>query len=155
MEQNVKRILWIDNDTRYIYPFEVALKTNGYDVTVVPTVSEGAALVTATKYSLVIVDIMIPVTEEEEATDYPPSMTDETHKTGLVFYKRYRDMLAQRGIPLIVMTVRVDQGIADEFAKAGFPAGAFVRKFEVRDSDVFLEKIRAVLGVSTVGGQTI
>ena len=145
MSSAVKTLLWVDNDTRYIYPFEVALQMQGYVVTVVPTVSEGAALLATNEYALVIIDVMIPVTEDEEATDYPPDATDETHKTGLVFYGRYRDELARRGIPLMVMTVRIDQGIQDEFVRAGLPANMFVRKFEVRDSDAFVDKIRSVL----------
>jgi CheY-like chemotaxis protein len=140
-----KHILWIDNDSRHIYPFALALRDEGYNVAVVPTVSEGEARLARGAVSLVILDVMIPVTSAEEKGEYSPDKTDETHETGLAFYRKNEKYLTEHEVPVIVMTVRPDQGIADAFVHAGLPADRFVRKFEVREVDAFLAKIHNIL----------
>ena len=145
MSDDRKKVLWIDNDTGQIVPYEVALRQAGFHVTVVPTVSEGEALVASDNFALVILDVMISVTEEEEAGEYKPEETANTYKTGLVFYARVKAKLNELNTPAVVMTVRNDQQIANEFVAAGLPADCLFRKFEVREAHVFVDRIRAVL----------
>ena len=148
-----ERILWIDNDTGYPFPYETVLVLNGYEVEIVPTVTEGEAAIEAGGVALVILDVMIPVTEAEETGNYTPEETDDTYKTGLVFFVKNRERLKKNNILVMAMTVRIDQRIADEFAEAGLPSQCFVRKFDVRTADAFLDKVQSILAMRTKEGQ--
>lgn len=139
------RVLWLDNDPAYVYPFVVAMREQNINVDVVRTVSEAEARL-AERYDGIIVDIMIPVTEEEEGSKgYAGDVTDDSHSTGLEFYRRFGADLAMRGVVVIVMTVRVDRQIRDRFLRLGLPKQNFVMKMELRDSHVFVERVRQLL----------
>jgi CheY-like chemotaxis protein len=136
------RILWIDNDPAYLSPFKKALELLGYEVAIVTTVSDAENVVKDGSYDLVILDVMIPMTEKDEEA-YSPTLTDFGYKTGLVFYNRNRDLLLARSLPVMVLTVRLDQGVVDEFVEAGLPRQCFATKYELRDVESFLGKIRS------------
>lgn len=146
------RILWIDNDLPFLGPFRWALEYEGYQVTIAGTVSDAENFLTGGNYDLVIIDVMMPLTEEDEAAGYSPALTGQGLKTGLAFYIRNRDLFLTRRIEVIVMTVRIDQDIVDEFAAAGVPRRCMVTKFEVGSVVTFLQKIRSTLDADT--GQT-
>lgn len=65
--------------------------------------------------------------------------------TGLAFYVRTRELLLARSLPVMVMTMRLDQVIADEFVAAGLPRQCFVTKYELMNVDSFLGKIRSTI----------
>lgn len=139
------RILWLDNDPAYVYPFVVAMKDQQIDADVVRTVSEAEERL-GDAYDAVIIDVMIPVTEQEETTrGYGGEVTDDSHRTGLEFYQRVSRRLLERDIVAIVMTVRVDKQIRDEFLAAGLPATNFIMKMELRDARSFVERMEQLL----------
>lgn len=143
-----KRILWIDNDPQYIKPFVLAMEDEGYAVSIAKTVSQGERLITNQRFDLVILDVMIPTMSEKEEETYPPDETEDSHKTGLLFYKRHVGVLTKNNTPILVMTVRIDKSITKDFLDAGLPPSNFVTKMELRETPVFLEKIRATLNTT-------
>lgn len=92
---------------------------------------------------------MMPVTEAELAA-YPYAETNDTMSTGLVFYKRMRAKLAPApgGAPVLVMTVRIDRAIAEEFASAGLPAKSFATRYELRDTRQFVARVETMMGIT-------
>lgn len=140
-----KRALWLDNDRAYIKPYEDALIGAGYDLTVFRTVGEADSSVRNNSYDLVILDVMVPTKGAEEEKLYPPEETDFGHKTGLVFYRRVKELLDDAQSKVLVMTVRLDESVKDEFIKAGLPNQNFATKFALRDAAVFLNKIKSVM----------
>lgn len=140
------RVLWIDNDRAYQAPLMRALEYGGYEVAIVPTVSDAERLLNNNSYDLVILDVMIPMTEKDEEEGYSPALTSYGYKTGLAFYNRNRDLLLARGLPVIVLTVRLDRAIQDEFVAAGLPGQCLVTKYELREVGAFLGKIRSTIG---------
>jgi len=138
-------ILWIDNDTHYLTPFREALEEFGFDVTTVETISEAANLLTTGNYDLVILDVMMPTTEQDEAAGYGAELSDGGYKTGLIFYANNRDLLLRLRLPVMVMTVRIDRNIVEEFVSAGLPRDCMVTKYSVSDPEVLLEKINFMI----------
>jgi CheY-like chemotaxis protein len=143
-----KKILWVDNDPGYIRPFKIALEGEGYSVTVASTVFQAEACVDGQSYDLIILDVMIPTVSEVEEDAYRPEDTENSLKTGLLFYRRKGKELEQRGTPVLVMTVRIDKAIRREFIAAGLPENHFATKMELRESPHFVSKIKALLSNS-------
>lgn len=140
-----RRILWLDNDSANTRPYVSALSKRGDDVQVVTTISQAEDLLVNQNYDLLILDVMIPTRDAKEEKLYPFNETDEGHKTGLVFYKRMRDLLGDRLPPVLVTTVRLDKEILDEFVEGGLHRERFSTKFAIRDVTRFLTKVDSVL----------
>lgn len=149
---NPKSILWLDNDPGYIYPLIVALKKSGFLVTEARSVTEAKRLLDGgSRFDLVLLDVMIPVSPAERAAGYDANTTDDSHATGLEFYRRYREQLESTGL-VVALTVRVDQAIRDQFLSAGLPPAQFVTKLEVRESPVFIAAVKRFLADVNVEG---
>ncbi len=125
--------------------YEEALKETGFDVTVATTVTTAERLIERERYHLLLLDVMIPTKSESEENLYPPETTDSGLKTGLLFYRRMKEQLDNQHIPVLVMTVRLDSGIFNEFIKAGLNPENFCTKMSLREIPVFLDKIKEVL----------
>jgi CheY-like chemotaxis protein len=145
----LRQILWLDNDPAYLEPFVEALKEENYSVTVVESLTEAEKSLQQEKFDLMIIDVMIPTLNSREETRYEPEETDLGYKTGLIFYKHNREILRRSNTRIMVMTVRLDKAIMDEFVKAGLPSNAFATKYEMSDPISFLDKVR-----STIANQT-
>lgn len=143
-----KRILWLDNDLPYIKPNVNALKANDFDVNQVASLSQAEELLEHSErsFDLVIVDVMVPTQDNAELKNYPDLETDYGHKSGLVFYNRIKQNLGSKLPPVLVTTVRLDQGIRDEFVQSGLKPEHFLTKYSVRDPGDFLKKVRCILG---------
>lgn len=140
-----KRILWLDNDPAYLETYEEALKESGFEVEIVTTVTAAERLIESKEYDLLLLDVMIPTKNEAEENLYPPETTDSGLKTGLLFYRRMKAKLDQLKTPVLVMTVRLDSGILDEFVKAGLKPDNFCTKVALRERPVFIDKVKEVL----------
>jgi CheY-like chemotaxis protein len=141
-----KRVLWLDNDEAYIQEYRAALEKEGMYAKAVTTVTEAEeAIRNDSKYDLLILDVMIPTKSEDEELDYPPEETNSGLKTGLVFYRRMKEQLKALGTKVIVMTVRLDKGIREEFKEAGLEEHYYFTKMTLRESPFFVEKIRGLL----------
>lgn len=135
-------ILWLDNDPGYIYPLVVALRKAGFEVREARSVTEATALIAAgMRFDIVLLDVMIPVSPVERSAGYDASVTDDSHATGLEFYRRHKIQLESMGT-VVALTVRVDQGVRDQFLSAGLPADRFVTKLEVRESPAFVAAVK-------------
>jgi CheY-like chemotaxis protein len=137
-----KRILWLDNDLAQLQPFVEALEDENYSVKTVESLTEAETYLQEAKFDLMIIDAMIPTLNSNEEMRYQPTETDLGYKTGLVFYQHNRDILQKAGTGVIVMTVRLDKAIKDEFIKAGLPGDAFATKYEMAEPVKFLNKVR-------------
>jgi len=96
-----RRILWIDNDRIFLSPHVHRLVVEGYAVEQAFTLSEGLEKLKERRYDLVILDVMVPVREQEEDL-FPPGETDLGRKSGLAFYRRFRGMRGRRKPTLMV-----------------------------------------------------
>jgi len=142
-----QRILWVDNDPAYIKPFAGALRKDGFEVSIATSAGEAEKLLSNDGFGLVILDVMIPTKTDEEEQIYAPAETENGLKTGLVFYKRMCHLLAKKGIPVLVLSVRVDREIKREFESASLPTGAFTTKMEVRTVRSFVARVKGMLHV--------
>ncbi|MEN3330000.1 MAG: Response regulator receiver domain [Acidobacteriota bacterium] len=140
-----KRILWLDNDPAYLIPFVASLEDENYSVTVVESLTDAEKSLQQERFDLMIVDVMIPTLNSGEETRYQPDETDLGYKTGLVFYQHNREILQKAGTRMMVMTVRLDKAIRDEFIKAGLPSDAFATKYQMSEPSNFLDKVRNTL----------
>jgi CheY-like chemotaxis protein len=140
-----KQILWLDNDPAYLVPFVEALEDENYSVTVVESLTEAEKFLRQAQFDLMIIDVMIPTLNSTEETRYRPKETDLGYKTGLIFYKQNRETLQKTGTHVMVMTVRLDKAIMDEFIKAGLPSSAYATKYEMSEPTKFLDKVRSTL----------
>lgn len=143
-----KRILWLDNDPAYITVYVKYLRGQAepYDVEMARTLTEAEAKLKERKPHLLILDVMVSTMTEEEARKYPPEETDNGLKTGLVFYTRHREELAEAGTKVLALTARIDETIRQSFIKVGLPPECFTKKAEVSEVTEFMEKVEEVLG---------
>lgn len=140
-----KQILWLDNDSDYLEPYVETLTDEGFQVTVASTITEAEKALGESRFDLMLLDVMIPTVSDEEEKVYRPQVTDLGNKTGLLVYRNYKDLFRKAGTPVLVMTVRLDKPIMDEFIKAGLPSDRFATKYDLRDVNVFLEKVQSIL----------
>jgi CheY-like chemotaxis protein len=138
---STKSVLWLDNDPGYIVGFVSAARRSGIEVVVVRSVTEAEQALSARRFALVIIDVMIPLSAAEQADGYTCEATDDSHKTGLEFYKRL-SVRQDRPNEILVLTVRVDQSVRDEFLAAGLPAERFVTKLELHDARAFVAEVK-------------
>ena|SRR5438105_3916785 len=138
-------VLWLDNDPGNIGALGMSLRQAGMDVTVVTKVGAAEDLVRRGHFDLVLVDVMIPVTDDEVNSGYAADHTEYSLLTGLVFYIRNRQYLAKSVV--VVLTVRIDGETREKFVAAGLPPENFMTRYEVRDSRKFtaemLRRLRA------------
>jgi CheY-like chemotaxis protein len=142
-----KRVLWLDNDKAYLGPYVKAMRELGYKVELATSVPEAESLVQSSSehskpYDLLILDVMIPTKTALEERMYPPDKTDHGFKAGLLFYERNKEKLKNAGTHVLVLTLRIDRDIYQEFVKAGLPEGCFATKFALRDVPVFTQWIK-------------
>lgn len=141
-----KKILWLDNDAaNYLEPYVGALRDEGYDVDVAPTLSRADYLLRSRRYDLLILDVMIPTRAAEEEERYPPELTDYGHKAGFVFYELNKGLLDANSTHVLVLTVRLDSDILAEFIKTGLPRACFATKYDMREIGNLLKKIRDLI----------
>ncbi len=135
------KILWIDNDPAYIDPYVKGLESIGHKVMVATTVIGAESALKADVYDLVILDVMIPTKSDAEEELYRPRETDFGHRTGLVFYRRNKERLARNKTQTLILTVRLDKTILDEFLEEGLPRECFATKLNLRDIQAFLDRV--------------
>jgi len=140
-----KKILWLDNDPVLIDDHVNALREQGYEVTVKTTAMNAETHIRDHHYDLLILDVMIPTKNEEEEKVYEPEKTNYGYKTGLLFYRRMKDELAKAGTQVLVMRIKLDKEILDEFVAEGIKPEHITTKFALRNVDVFCDKIKAIL----------
>jgi CheY-like chemotaxis protein len=148
----MRRILWLDNDLAETKPYVRALARNGYDVTVVKSISECEALLeldsAVTHHDLLILDVMVPTKTEDEEAKYPPEITQRGTVTGLAVWKNWSSRLEQNGTKVLVLTVRLDQTVKDDFTAAQLPKGAFATKLDLSDTTAFVNHISRMIGTT-------
>jgi DNA-binding response OmpR family regulator len=140
-----KRILFLDNDTAYVKPYQEVLEDEGYQVKVAESVTEAEQYLKTENYDLLILDVMVPPMSDQELIQYSPQETKLGLTTGLLFYKLNKERLEKNGIRVLVMTIRLDKYIMDEFIKAGLPIASYATKYAMSDPDEFLGNVRRIL----------
>jgi len=139
------KILWIDEDGHILEPYLEFLEANGYKVEMCDNLSKGEKLVQSEKFDLVILDVMITPTEEEEKNAYTTEAADLGMQSGLVFFKRVKSYLEKSKTPLLVLTQRIGLEIRDKFVAEGLPQSAFARKSDLPTVRHVLEKLEEIL----------
>jgi CheY-like chemotaxis protein len=144
------KVLWLDNDLTNIEPYVEIMRDSGIEVGLASTITQAEEQLKS-EYDLLILDVMIPTKTEREEEVYHPEETESGRKTGLVFYKRMKQSLEQRGCKLLVLTVRLDEGILREFLAAGLPRGSYETKMTLREAPIFLERVKGILSQKKEG----
>ena len=135
------RILWLDNDTAYMFPYIDVMLAAGFEVDIAKTVTEAGQLLQQHIYSLVILDMMIPIKNEEEESIYSLDSTKGYYETGLIFYINHKAMLRNRLTKVLFLTVRLDDEILRHVIDQGVPRHAFATKLTLRDTSLFLDSL--------------
>jgi CheY-like chemotaxis protein len=144
----VKKILWLDNDKAYTIFGVSFLEEKGYSVTVVETPMEAEQYLEKVTYDLIIIDVMVPTKTAQEEEEYRPDETERGYKTGLVFYRKHRKLFSEKRTRALVLTVRLDKTIQEEFSRAGLPPDWFSTKYELQDVSDLFDKVESILGSS-------
>lgn len=137
MPEDRKTLLWLDNDLGQVEIFRGGLQDDEFEVVIAVRISEGQRLIPTRKWDLLILDVMIPL-EEEELEDY----TSGGLKTGLMFLRRNASLLRERRIPVMVTTVLRDEGLLEAFRSLGLPKTNYVSKEELETSQDLVDRIR-------------
>ncbi|MCP4677395.1 MAG: hypothetical protein GY854_18150 [Deltaproteobacteria bacterium] len=142
----VKTVLWFDNDPAMIEPYSAALRDEGYTVTIARSITEANSALESETFDLLILDVMIPTFDDAEEEEFSPEETDCGGETGLAFYRRRRQMLSSANTEVLVITVRLDKAIRDAFIAEGLATERIATKIALRTVDLFLERVREILG---------
>ena len=141
-----QKILWLDNDPAQVHPYLETLNEEGYLAKAVSTVTEAESLLNSNRYDLFILDVMIPIKNSDEERRFPPDKTAYGRELGLYFFLEYKEKLQVSNTQVLVLTQRLDLNIRDEFIKAGLKPDQFFTKFAIRDVEIFLSKVKSLLG---------
>ena len=139
-----RRILWLDNDRVFIRPHLRRLLALGYRVMQVMTASDAVKELEESEFDLLIIDVMLPVREEDESL-VPPGETDSGRQTGLVFYRNWYQNYRGRKPPILIFTIREDDQIFSDFVDAGLAENKFMTKAAGADGSDFAEKVRRII----------
>ncbi len=137
-------ILWVDNDDVPLGPHLLRLKSVNYSVKQVTSFTETLDELRGGDYDLLILDAMMPVTVEEDTVLHDKD-TDKGRQAGLVFYNEYKELLHEKGVEVLVFTIREDNDIRNQFKDAGLPEKNFMTKVEGADAAVFLTRVEEIL----------
>lgn len=135
-----KKILWVDNDVAYLEPYATALKVDGHQVIMAPTVTAARTCLSKYAFDLVIVDMMIPTKTKKEELEFSPIETQHGTQTGLLLGRWIKTHYPS--LPIIGFSVRLDEEIRKNFMRFGTD---FRTKYALRDVTVFLKYINRIL----------
>jgi CheY-like chemotaxis protein len=138
------KILWFDNDTQRQTIAVDVLRKQGYEVKLVPNLTEAESSLAESEWDLLILDVQIPIAETE-VEEFPPDQTAAGHSTGLAFFRRHKDELRESDTQVLVLTVRTDEQVRKEFMAEGLPEEGFATKYGLRDMDDLLDRVKLLL----------
>jgi CheY-like chemotaxis protein len=141
----MKKILWFDNDLVYIKPFIKSLQKKGYSIDRVSKLTEAGEKLQTGTYDLLILDSMITTLDDEEEIEYPPEQTNRGLNTGVCFFSKWKNILAEKNTEVLALTVRMDPDVKQSFINAGLTEENFARKVELRTIPTFFQKIQNLL----------
>jgi DNA-binding NtrC family response regulator len=130
-------ILWLDEEDG-LDAFVLRLQIAGHKVERVHTLTEALQQLTTHNYGLLILDVIIPMNSDDKSY-FSSSATDNGNLSGLVFYKMFKHTLNERGIEVMVFTIRED--LREQFVQAGLKAENYVTKQEASDVARFADKV--------------
>jgi CheY-like chemotaxis protein len=138
------RILWVEED--YLEPFEEAMTKKGYEVKHVYFVSDAVEYLKNEGVDLLLLDVMIPIEEEDFQYGFNADSTSKGMRTGLTFYKKYHEMLKARNIPVLVYTICGNlPEVKEEFTKIGLPDNRYIDKVAQSNINYLINHIEDAL----------
>lgn len=138
-----KRILFIDDEPEFVRPQVMALEDAGYAVTLETDPDEAMALLGKQKFSLIILDLIMPPRREGKEQG---GLELDFVEIGVNLYQGIRDKPGLTDIPIIFLSVVRDQDIHRELRQRERRYGQefrFLMK-PARSSDVVAEVQRAL-----------
>ena len=138
------RLLWIEESEIERETVVQLLAQAGIDVVVAERVAEAERLLDQGGFDLVILDVMMPIEEEDEARGYGAE-GEGGMETGLVLLGRMSRQIFACPKGLMVVTMRLEDGIRDKFIAAGVPPSRFFTKYQLRDAREFRDKVLEAL----------
>ncbi len=144
-----KKILWLDDEPALISAKTQVLRSAGFDLKGVRTLTEARNCLEAELFDLLILDVIVPAQSDAEEEDFPPIKTDLGLSAGLYFYEHMKPRLEEPGTKVLVFTVRLESEIRTAFYDLGLEEINFATKLELRDVHDFLSRVRQLLGEET------
>lgn len=137
------RIIWLDDQEPLIRVFVNKLRSEGCRVDVATTVRDAEKNLIEGRYDLLILDVGIPPSREEED---PPSRAKGGKWMGLYLLEKWRETIGQRGMRVMVRSDFLDDAaLYKRFSKAGLPDNCIWPSFEIKDPAAFLEAVKEVI----------
>lgn len=143
-----KRVLFIEDEPFTVEPLATMLRERGYTVELIVDLTEAARLLSSQRYSLLILDIMLPHNGIIEQSTSPK-------KSGIAFAKMLRvggtkdhNMGINADLPVVVLTAVMDPSSISEIRELK-PAGLLRKPVAWTE---FFQAVEAAVG-SALGDQ--
>ena len=150
IESNIKefsmystKILWVEDD--YLEPFEAALKAAGYNLDRAFFLSDAIEFLEKDHYDLILLDVMIPLEAEDMKMGFTNCNTEGGNKSGLEFYRRYREHFRKENTHVLVYSILGDPELRSSFTKADLPERNFLNKISASNVNDLLFAIEDLL----------
>jgi len=96
--------------------------------------------------NVLLLDIMIPIFKEDEEYDFNPETTNRGMKSGFEFYRRFKNILEQRNIKVIVYSILGDDNeMRDAFVKLGLDQNSYLDKITNSRIDLLTKNIYRII----------
>jgi CheY-like chemotaxis protein len=141
MEQQAKKILWIDDDiNRYsLMPYIDEFNENGFEIVKAANPDESDIILsTQHDFQCIIVDVSMPLGENIKFGEAKGGM-----QTGLVYLQKLVDNANLNNVKKVVFTI-VDNSEMREYCKSQTPEILYLEKHRYF-TDTFVQKIKNIL----------
>lgn len=138
------RLLWIEED--YLAAFEAALGAKGYTIERAFFLSNAVACLEKEKYDLILLDVMIPIEEEDVELGFTGANTSGGDRSGLEFFRRYCTRLKTLDVPVLVYTICGDDPkVKQDFVDLGLPPENYVDKVSASNVNDLIAHVERIL----------
>jgi CheY-like chemotaxis protein len=139
------RVLWVEED--YMDPFESALELKGYEVVRAFFLSEAIEELKKGPFDLVLLDVMIPIEDEDVDLGFTYESTKGGTESGLAFYQWLRAELgAGKKTRVLVYTILDDDvDVRRRFIELGLLEENYLSKVNTSNVNDLIWQVERVL----------
>lgn len=141
---NSAKILWLEED--YLDVFEAAIIDMGYILKRAFFISDAIHILKEENIDLLLLDVMIPIEEEDVKLGYTDENTKGGNLSGLEFYRKNIDKLNKLKIPVLVYTICGNmEDVKREFIKLGLKSINYMDKVTSSNVNDLLLNIERII----------
>jgi len=138
------RILWVEED--YLDAFQMAMESKGYDVTRAFFLSKAVQDLEKSAFDVLLLDVMMPIEEEDIAIGFTPEATRGGNESGLEFFRRYNEKILDSKVPVLVYTILGNVGeVREKFIRLGLNPRHYIDKVGSSNVNALLEHVGRAL----------